>query len=79
MIDHHAIRTGAIAWSGEDLALVFERARGAEEALHLAAARSRELGHDTETAMAHGMRLFAITDFLRPPRPPVRDRPPTAE
>lgn len=64
MIDHDAILTGAIAWSGEEIGLVFERARGAEEALHVAAARSRELGHDTETAMAHGMRLFAIMDFL---------------
>ena len=64
MIDHDAIRAGMIAWSGEELALVLDRARGAEEALHVAAARSRELGHDTQTAMAHGMRLFAIMDFL---------------
>jgi hypothetical protein len=65
MIDHDAIRRGAIPWSADELALVLDKSRGAEQALHVAAARSRELGHDSQTAMAHGMRLFAIMDFLR--------------
>lgn len=42
-----------------------QHSRGAEEAVHVAAARAWDLGLDTGTAMAHGMRLFAILDFLR--------------
>jgi hypothetical protein len=63
-IDHEAIRTGAIPWSADELDYVLQESDGAEEALHIAAARARELGLDTGTAMAHGMRLFAILDFL---------------
>ncbi|HEX8672237.1 MAG TPA: hypothetical protein VF710_10120 [Longimicrobium sp.] len=64
-IDHEAIRTGSIPWSADELDHVLHHARGMEEAVHIAAARARELHLDMMTAMAHGMRLFAIFDFLR--------------
>ena len=63
-IDHEAIRKGAIPWSVEELDYVIKKSRNSEGALHIAAARARELGLDTSTSMAHGMRLFAIMDFL---------------
>jgi hypothetical protein len=63
-IDHEAIRTGAIPWSADELDYVLQNSRGGEEALHVASARARDLGLDTGTSMAHGMRLFAIMDFL---------------
>jgi hypothetical protein len=63
-IDHHAIRTGSIQWSSDELAYILERSSDIEDATHIAAARARKAGLDTTTAMAHGMRLFAIFDFL---------------
>ena len=63
-IDHDAIRKGSMPWSADELDYALEHSKGGEEALHVAAARARELGLDTGTAMAHGARLFAIMDFL---------------
>jgi hypothetical protein len=63
-IDHEAIRTGSIPWSADELNHVLHQARGMDDAVHIASARARDLGLDTGTAIAHGMRLFAILDFL---------------
>lgn len=63
-IGREAIRNGLLPWSADELEYVLSEANGAESALHLAAARFQALGLDSVTTLAHGMRLFAVLDFL---------------